>query len=171
MNRILRLSLFAILITKCIVYGDDVGLEYDPKDGEAWEVDYGYYPFKSYQTIDSISPAFRKLVDSPQCHDDDYIFFTPRGHSIQVPGPMIVDNDGELIWTIATDGQAYNLVAHDIDGQGFLTYWTGNDAVRGHGQGDWYMVRSHSHDWTFGTFLLTWRSLIRLTNKWARFLR
>lgn len=128
------------------MHADDVGLDWDPEDGEAWELDYGYYPFKSYQTTDYISPAFRKLVDSPQCYDGLYTFFTPRGYSIEAPGPMIVDNNGELVWAKSTDGQAYDLVMHEIKGEQYMTYWIGDDRIRGHGQGDYYMVwRLHSY--------------------------
>jgi len=136
--RLLLLSLFHII---CTVRALDVGLDYDPQDGETYELDYGYYPYRSYQTTDLTSPALRKVVDSPQCYDDLYTFFTPRGYSVAAPGPMIVDNVGDLIWTKSTDGQAYDLVVHELDGQQYLTYWIGDDRVRGHGQGDWYMVR------------------------------
>lgn len=54
---------------------------------------------------------------------------------------MIVDNEGELIWVKYTDGQAYDLVMHEFKGQQYLTYWIGDDRIRGHGQGDYYMVR------------------------------
>lgn len=140
MNHLFHLLLLAFVSTRCAVRADEVEVDYDPADGEAWEINYGYYPYKTYQTTSLISPAFRKLVDSPQCYDDLYTFFTPRGYSISAPGPMIVDNRGELVWVKSTDGQAYDLVMHNINGEQFLTYWTGDDRVRGHGQGDYYMV-------------------------------
>lgn len=140
MNNLFQILLLGLLSSRCAVHADDVGLDWDPEDGEAWELDYGYYPFKSYQTTDYISPAFRKLVDSPQCYDGLYTFFTPRGYSIEAPGPMIVDNTGELVWAKSTDGQAYDLVMHEIKGEQYMTYWIGDDRIRGHGQGDYYMV-------------------------------
>lgn len=145
MNRLFQTLLLSLLASRCAVRADDVGTDFDPEDGEAWELAYGYYPYQSYQTTNLISPAFRKVVDSPQCYDDLYTFFTPRGYSIEAPGPMIVDNDGELVWSKSTEGQAYDLVVHEIDGEQFLTYWIGDDRVRGHGQGDYYMLNSSYH--------------------------
>ncbi|THX47926.1 hypothetical protein D6D06_09380 [Aureobasidium pullulans] len=122
----------------------DVGAEayFDPGDGEAWELNYGYYPYRSYQTTDLISPQFRTLVDSPECHDDRHVFFTPRGLSIEAPGPMIVDSHGDLIWAKSTEGQAYDLTVQEYKGEQYLTYWVGDDRVRGHGAGDYYMLNT-----------------------------
>jgi hypothetical protein len=131
----------ASLIHTCTL-AFDVGTEgyFDPDDGEAWELNYGYYPYRSYQTADLISPQFRNMVDAPQCHDDKYTFFTPRGFSISAPGPMIVDSHGELIWAKSTEGQAYDFKVQEYKGEQYLTYWQGDDKVRGHGAGDYYMV-------------------------------
>jgi len=137
----LGILLLTLLSTSRIAHADDVGYDFDPDDGEAWELNYGYYPFRSYHTTDLLAPAVRKLVDSPQCHDGLYTFFTPRGYSIQAPGPMIVDNNGDMVWAKSTEGQAYDLVVHNVKGEQFLTYWNGDDRIRGHGQGDYYMVR------------------------------
>jgi hypothetical protein len=131
----------ASLIHTCTL-AFDVGTEayFDPDDGEAWELNYGYYPYRSYQTTDLISPQFRNMVDSPQCHDNRYTFFTPRGFSISAPGPMIVDSHGELVWAKSTEGQAYDFKVQEYKGEQYLTYWQGDDKVRGHGAGDYYMV-------------------------------
>lgn len=120
----------------------DVATEafFDPDDGEAWELNYGYYPYRSYQTTELISPEFRSMVDSPECHDDQYTFFAPRGFSIEAPGPMIVDSHGELIWAKSTEGQAYDFKVQEYRGEQYLTYWQGDDRVRGHGAGDFHMV-------------------------------
>lgn len=142
MNAILTL-VFASLSYVC-VHAHDVGPYSEPIDGETWELDYGYYPYRSYQTTDLISPQFRTLVDSPQCHDDRYVFFTPRGYSISAPGPMIVDSHGDLIWAKSTGGQAYDLTVQEYKGEKYLTYWVGDDRIRGHGAGDYYMVCQNS---------------------------
>lgn len=141
MHTLIHLLLSAFASTEHTIYATEVGLDFDPNDGQAYELDYGYYPYKTYQTIDMVSPILHKVVDSPQCYDGLYTMFTPRGWSVEAPGPMIVDNYGELVWTKNTAGQAYNLVMHKIDGEQYLTYWIGDDRIRGHGQGDWYMVR------------------------------
>ncbi|KAL1306234.1 hypothetical protein AAFC00_004325 [Neodothiora populina] len=142
MDRLFRLLLLGFFSASCVVRAHDVGDDFDTQDGEAYELNYGYYPYRSYQTTDLVSPVLRKVIDSPQCHDDLYTFITPRGYSISAPGPAIVDNNGDLIWARTTDGQAYDLVVHDVDGKQYLTYWIGDDRIRGHGQGDYYMLNS-----------------------------
>ena len=124
------------------VFADEIGPDFDPDDAEAWEINYGYYPYRTYQSFDLISPQVQTYTQSPECHDDRYTFFTPRGYSISDPGPVILDNNGELIWTKSTDGnQAYDFVVQHYQGEKYLSYWVGDDKVRGHGAGDYYMVR------------------------------
>ncbi|KAI4715950.1 hypothetical protein E4T48_07864 [Aureobasidium sp. EXF-10727] len=55
---------------------------------------------------------------------------------------MIVDSYGELIWAKSTEGQAYDLKVQEYRGQQYLTYWQGDDRVRGHGAGDFYMLNT-----------------------------
>ncbi|GAB7354961.1 hypothetical protein MBLNU459_g5576t1 [Dothideomycetes sp. NU459] len=142
MNNLFSFLLLQTLLVAQCARADDVGVEFNPSDGEAWELDYGYYPYRSYQTTNLISPELRTLIDSPECHDDRYIMLTPRGYSISAPGPMILDNNGDMIWAKTTEGQAYDLVVQEYNGEQYLTYWIGDDRVRGHGQGNYYMLDS-----------------------------
>lgn len=143
MNNYLNLLLI-LLTSRCTVYADKVPDEFDATvNDEAYELDYGYYPYRTYQTTELTSPAFRRAIDSPACYDNLYTFYTPRGNSVAAPGASIVDNYGDMVWGKSTDGQAYDLVVQDYKGEKVLTYWIGDDRIRGHGQGDYYMVCSH----------------------------
>ena len=51
-----------------------------------------------------------------------------------------MDSHGKLIWAKSTEGQAYDFKVQEYKGEQFLTYWQGDDKVRGHGAGDFYMV-------------------------------
>lgn len=131
-----------IYISQC-VYSDDVGPSFDPTDGEAWETKYGDYPFMSFKSTDLTSPVVRRMVDSPQCYDGRYMFYSPRGVAPDLPAPMILDDKGDLVWTKRCDGlQPYNFEIQEYQGKQHLTFWLGNDAVGGHGEGFYYMVRS-----------------------------
>lgn len=59
---------------------------------------------------------------------------------------MILDGDGNLVWTDHFSnkfgGQAYDLRVQNYRGEEYLTFWLGDDRVRGHGAGHYYMVRS-----------------------------
>jgi len=107
---------------------------------------YGYYPIRTYATADDItSPQTNFARWSPRCDDGLLYFITPRGWSLPDPGPMILDHQGELIWSKHFDnlfgGQAYDLMVQEYQGQDYLTFWLGDDRVRGHGSGFYYMVR------------------------------
>jgi hypothetical protein len=105
---------------------------------------YGYYPVRVYATEDHASPQTNFLQWNPRCDDGLLYFITPRGWGIPDPGPMILDGRGNLVWTEHFDnkfgGQAYGLMVQEYMGQDYLTFWLGDDRVRGHGAGSYYMV-------------------------------
>lgn len=106
---------------------------------------YGYFAVDNYVTAPDIpSPKTNWLQWSPECNDGLYYFITPRGWGIERPGPMILDWKGDLVWTEhfgnEFGGQAYDLMVQRYQGQDFLTFWTGDDRVRGHGAGSYVMV-------------------------------
>ena len=59
---------------------------------------------------------------------------------------MILDAAGSLIWSKHFDndfgGQAYDLKVQKYHGEQYLTFWLGDDTVRGHGWGHYYMLNS-----------------------------
>ncbi|KAK5133596.1 hypothetical protein LTR08_007544 [Meristemomyces frigidus] len=108
---------------------------------------FGYYPIRTYATAEDItSPQTNFLQWSSQCDDGLLHFITPRGWSLPLPGPMILDRHGELVWSKHFDnkfgGQAYDFMVQRYQEQDFLTFWLGDDRVRGHGSGFYYMLNS-----------------------------
>lgn len=106
---------------------------------------FGYYPSWSFMTEEDISaPRTNWLQWDPQCDDGMFYFITPKGWGISQPGPMILDSNGELVWSklFANEwgGQAYDLMVQHYQGQEYLTFWTGDDQIRGHGSGTYMMV-------------------------------
>jgi hypothetical protein len=77
---------------------------------------------------------------------NDFYFITPKGWKVSSPGPMILDYRGDLVWAEHFDnefgGQAYDLMVQEYLGEKFLTFWLGDDRVRGHGAGHFHMVSS-----------------------------
>lgn len=140
MNSIWLFLIHAFFVFRC-AYGDDVGPDFDPDDGEAYEIKYGNYPYRSYQTINVTSPVVRRIVDSPACYDNRYLFITPRGDSVVAPGPMILDDNGHLVWALEIPSrQPYNFQIQQYQGQPHLTFWLGDDAIGGHGEGHYHLV-------------------------------
>ncbi|KAM0718429.1 hypothetical protein Q7P37_005499 [Cladosporium fusiforme] len=108
---------------------------------------FGYYPTWSFATEGDISaPQTNWLQWDPRCNDGTYYFLTPRGWGLPQPGPMILDWRGDLVWSkhFANEwgGQAYDFMAQHYQGQDYLTFWTGDDRVRGHGSGSYMMLDS-----------------------------
>ena len=141
-----------------------------PFDEEVDNGSHGYYPGRTYVTAEGVkSPDTQFVQWSPECDDGLNYFLTPRGHSIPRPGPVILDRRGELIWgqhfANSYGGEAYNFLVQNYKGEDYLTFWLGDDRIRGHGSGFYYMVRAKTTimDCSF-FFVLTMRnSLIRLT--------
>lgn len=74
------------------------------------------------------------------CDDGSYLFVAPRGNVAKAT-PMILDISGSPVWASTKGyGQVYNLQVQQYKGQPYLTFWGGNDAVGGHGIGQYYML-------------------------------
>ncbi|KAB8225567.1 ASST-domain-containing protein [Aspergillus novoparasiticus] len=102
---------------------------------------FGEWPTETYRSSPIIGPALNYLQYSDECKDGLYTFIAPRGNGVANPGPMILDQDGHLVWT-KRYGQSYNLNVYTFKGQDYLTFWMGNDGVGGHGEGAYYMLDS-----------------------------
>ncbi|KAK4506438.1 hypothetical protein PRZ48_000170 [Zasmidium cellare] len=104
------------------------------------------YPTHTFYSSKVKAPIIDFQTRSPACNDGGHYFITPRGWKVPSPGPMILDGDGNLIWTNHFSnkfgGQAYDLRVQKYKGEEFLTFWLGDDRVRGHGAGHYYMLNS-----------------------------
>ena len=106
---------------------------------------YGSYPTRSSISSGLDSPRTNFVQRAPECDDDGmYYFITPKGWKVSKPGPMILDQNGSMIWSEhfanQYSGQAYDLRVQRYRGEDYLTFWLGDDTVRGHGAGHYYMV-------------------------------
>lgn len=107
--------------------------------------EYGSYPMQDFKSTRIRAPRVNIMATSPQCDDEgQYIFLNPRGRAVPEANPMILDSAGNLVWTLdgKNHGETYNLGVQTYKGEQYLTFWGGNDAVGGHGQGKYYMVSS-----------------------------
>lgn len=134
--------LAGLSLTLSKALGSAIGPDFDPANATAWEIDYGYYPFRTYKSFNLISPEVRSAVTSPQCDDGLYTFLTPRGHSISDPGNVILDSRGSLVWAQRTKGQSYDFKPQTLNGSQYLSYWVGDDRIRGHGSGEYHIIDS-----------------------------
>ncbi|KAK6404079.1 hypothetical protein LTR95_018897, partial [Oleoguttula sp. CCFEE 5521] len=108
----------------------------------------GSFPTHRFHTSPLRPPKVQFAEWSPQCFSPtSHLFLTPKGHKVKSPGPMILDPNGDLVWMHHFDnefgGQAYNLQVQDWKGEKVLTIWLGDDRIRGHGSGEWWILNQH----------------------------
>jgi hypothetical protein len=98
----------------------------------------GVYPYHSYVSTDIVSPRVKTLKWDNR-PDHDHILLTPRGSSVPLSGPLILDARGGLIWADNRFPGAMDLLVQTYRGQDYLTFWAGIDDGT-HGRGCYYMV-------------------------------
>ena len=107
------------------------------------EGNYGGYPVQKYKSSDALAPHFNIIQHRPDCNDQLFTFLSPRGYYDEARNAraVIVDQEGALVWSSGwEEKQIYNLRAQTYKGNDYITFWAGNDAVGGHGAGEYYMV-------------------------------
>lgn len=101
---------------------------------------YGAYPSQKHVTVDYASPRVNIKQWSEECDDGQYVLLTPRGSSVDNPGPMILDNKGSMVWFGKEFGMVTDLKVQRYKGEDFLAFWSGRDDGT-HGYGRYYMVK------------------------------
>ncbi|KAF2090314.1 hypothetical protein K490DRAFT_63191 [Saccharata proteae CBS 121410] len=101
---------------------------------------YGAYPWQDFVSFDLAAPRVNFLQQSEQC-DQSYTFIEPRGRSVETPGPMILDAQGDLVYLENKFGEAMDVRVQTFQDQDYLTFWTGTDDGT-HGRGHYYMLNS-----------------------------
>ncbi|KAJ6007438.1 hypothetical protein N7540_011414 [Penicillium herquei] len=102
----------------------------------------GQYVSQHYSSFGPPGPVLNYWEKSPACDDGLYTIISPRGGSVHHSGPMILDNDGHMVW-FRDYKSAYNANVYTYKGERYLTFWAGDDLVRGHGEGTLYMLNSN----------------------------
>jgi hypothetical protein len=109
------------------------------------EGEYGDFVDEQYKSVPDISAPRPNIYEHVPgaCDGSDglLVMVTLRGWAVPRPGPSILDGRGRLVWTDPNYVQPYNLQVQTYRGEQFLTFWAGNDGVKGHGAGFYYMVR------------------------------
>jgi hypothetical protein len=77
----------------------------------------GPYPLQRYGSADVSGPILNYWHRSVACQDGLYTILTPRGDSVRQSGPMIVDQQGHLVW-FKQYKATYNANVHDYKGRG-----------------------------------------------------
>ncbi|KAJ5222088.1 uncharacterized protein N7469_010975 [Penicillium citrinum] len=128
-----------VLFCTGLAYADEANLF--RSEGYANGFD-GHWPVQSYRSAGVFGPILNYWQDSPACKNGQYTILAPRGDAVQRPGPMILDEEGHLVW-FKDYPTTYNANVYLYKGEPYLTFWAGDDSIRGHGDGTYYMINSH----------------------------
>lgn len=134
MSLLLHLWSISLLMT-CV--NADVETYYQSEKFENGNI--GPWPTQHFRSSDIRAPIPNFVRYGQACRDGLYTFIAPRGRDVYTPGPMILDQDGHLVW-FKPMGQTYNMNVQTYKGQDYLTFWSGDDSIVGHGEGTYYMV-------------------------------
>lgn len=103
---------------------------------------FGRMPAEQYKSSHhSPSRLLKRTWTEEDCLSDEYFFLAPRGSHAPHTGPTITDSEGHHVWLSEGFGTAYNFQAQMYKGEQYLTWWSGNDHLEGHGEGHYFMVR------------------------------
>jgi hypothetical protein len=103
---------------------------------------HGTFPRSSYKSFGAESPKPNLLRTDERCYDG-YTFIEPRGQYVEAPGPIIIDNTGNLVWMQTKWGQAMDVKVQAYNGKDYITFWHGTDNGT-FGEGYYMMVRELS---------------------------
>lgn len=99
----------------------------------------GAFPLQRYLSSSVQGPILNYWQRSRACDEGGYTILAPRGDSVRHSGPMILDSEGHLVW-FREYRTTYNANVYTYKGERYLTFWAGNDAIGGHGDGTAYLV-------------------------------
>lgn len=103
---------------------------------------HGAYPRQSYQSFGGRSPKLNLVRRDSRCREG-LVFLEPRGVYVDTPGPVIVDNDGNLVWMQTAWGEAMDVKVQQFNGSNYMTFWHGTDNGI-FGEGAYIMVSAYS---------------------------
>ncbi|KAJ0121890.1 hypothetical protein J7T55_002399 [Diaporthe amygdali] len=100
---------------------------------------YGLAPSTQYESFAALTPSLEYPRWDARC-SQDYVFLGWRGHEVDEPGAVILDNKGDLVWRQTGSDEDQNDVRPQMyRGERFLTFQM--DGPNGNrSQGYWYMM-------------------------------
>ncbi|KAI0476326.1 ASST-domain-containing protein [Xylariaceae sp. FL0804] len=103
---------------------------------------YGRHPSQQFQSAAELeAPQVNILQWDKSCETSLLTLMTPRGAATGSPQATMLDHRGGLVWTSGWKGQQiYNLMVQPYKGKDYLTFWSGDDGVGGHGAGTVQML-------------------------------
>ena len=109
--------------------------------------DFGRVPMNSLYSVNANYNRLLQSVWEPEACErpDDYHYvLAPHGFILAHAGPLLLDQHGQQVWFRNGFATTYNLNIQTYKGDKYLTWWTGDNRMRDHGAGHYYMVHGHA---------------------------
>jgi len=106
--------------------------------------EYGNVPMTSLSSISGNYNRFLRSTWVPEIcdkSDDLHYVLALHGFILTHAGPMLLDQQGHQVWFQKGFSTTYGLDVQTYKGERYLTWWTGNNRLRDHGAGYYYMVQ------------------------------
>ncbi|KAJ5908645.1 hypothetical protein N7495_001327 [Penicillium taxi] len=139
LNRTIQISIVLLLFLGGFASADVPNRIQSERYAHGFE---GAFPLQRYYSAMISGPILNFWQQSPECQDGQYTVIAPHGDAVHHSGPMILDQDGHLIW-YQENKQSFNADICTFKGDKYLSFWAGNDSFVGHGEGFGYLVNSH----------------------------
>ncbi|KAI1258792.1 Arylsulfotransferase-domain-containing protein [Xylariaceae sp. FL1019] len=101
---------------------------------------YGFFPRVWYKSFNLASPQLNFLKWDARCDNGHYLLAL-RGSYVGSPAPVLLDSQGNLVWTDDGFGMVTDFKTQTYRGKEYLTFWAGQNGIRfGYGMGKYYML-------------------------------
>lgn len=104
---------------------------------------YGNVPMTNLRSAGGKYNRFLRSTWTPEvCEkpDDQHYILAVHGFFLAHAGPMILNQQGHQVFYQSGFATSYGLDVQTYKGEKYLTWWTGNNRLRDHGKGYYYMV-------------------------------
>ncbi|TNY17271.1 ASST-domain-containing protein [Rhodotorula diobovata] len=103
-------------------------------------------PVQSFHSAPKLSPPEVNILTHDAARTSEgYTLLSYRGSAVSQPAPLLMDNNGSLVWSGAEAGygDTMDLVVQQYKGEDVLTFFTGSFYSGGYGYGTWNILSSN----------------------------
>ncbi|GAA5979076.1 hypothetical protein JCM11641_004965 [Rhodosporidiobolus odoratus] len=133
---LLSLPLFASLATADSLTTDN---------STSWWTSRGVAPVQTFYSSSLQPPEFNRIVYDESKVSEGYTMLSYRGTGVEQAAPVIMDNDGSLIWSGYEAGftNSMDLRVQQYKEEDVLTFFQGDFFSGGYANGSWYILSNN----------------------------
>ncbi|UNI22886.1 hypothetical protein JDV02_008731 [Purpureocillium takamizusanense] len=103
---------------------------------------YGARPQQRYRSFDGASPKPNVVLRDDRC-DEGLVFLEPRQRQLNDAPLVILDGEGNLVWTATQWAETNNVKVQTFNGSRYMTFWTRDKGTSGDG---YYVMLDESYE-------------------------